>query len=529
MAEIYHNNSQLKSVGVSVAYTPEQIAEYIKCRDDPVYFINNYCKIISLDEGIIPFKLYPCQENKVRVIQENRKVILMEGRQQGKTTVSAAFILWFVNFQSAKSVAILANKAAAAREVMARIQLMFELLPDFIKQGVVTYNKGDIELENKSKVFTGATSATGIRGKSCNLLYVDETAFISNSVAEQFFASVYPTISSGKTTKILLSSTPQGYNHFYTFWNDAQNKINDFVPLFIPYWEIPGRDASWADEQRRQLGEVKFNQEILCNFLGSSYTLLPGDTLSKLSPVLPIYSKDNLNVYEIPIKDHIYVAVADVAKGVGGDYSVITVIDITEPPFRLVAKYRDNTISPLLLPNVIYKIATDYNKAYTLLEINISEQVSHILYYELEYENLLLIDRKSTGLNRGQRLSGGFGTKPQLGVQTDKKVKRIGCSNLKSLMMENKLLIPDGDIISELSTFIETRDSFAADDGYHDDLVMTLVLFAWLTTQAGFKELSRIDIRKDMYSSQMQYINDSLTPAGFYSDGSETETVLLNF
>jgi len=528
MAQVYLGNPNLKAAGVTVPFTEDDVIELRKCRKDPIYFIENYCKIITLDYGLQPFKLYECQREKVKIIHENRKVILMEGRQQGKTTTSAAYILWYTIFQDSKTVAILANKATAAREVLNRYQLMYEHLPKWMQQGVITWNKGDVELENNSVVFTAATSSSGIRGKSVNMLYVDETAIIPNNVAEDFFTSVYPTISAGTTTKILLSSTPLGYNHFWKFWNDAEQGNNDFVPLFIPYWKIPGRDEKWAEEQKRQLGELKFNQEVLCTFLGSSLTLIRADVIAKLNPTNNKYSKDGLDIFNKPEKDHRYVIIADTAKGIGADYSAFNIIDITEVPYKQVGKYRDNKISPLLYPNVIHKLATEYNEAYVLIEVNSSEQVASILYSELEYENILFVNRGSNG----QVVSGGFGGgKAQLGVVTDKKVKRIGCTNLKSMVEENKLIIQDVDTIAELSTFIEKRGSFAADEGYHDDLVMTLVLFSWLTSNPYFKDLNDVNMRQSMYESHIQQIEDELTPFGFYDDGQEDdrERVLANF
>jgi hypothetical protein len=528
----YNSNSLLKAAGQSMSFTEEQVKEYLKCAEDPIYFIENYCMIVTLDHGLQLFKLYDCQKKKINIIHNNRRVILMEGRQQGKTTSSAAYILWYTLFDR-KSVAILANKAPAAREVLSRYQLMYENLPKWMQQGVTGWNKGDIELENGSKVFTAATTSSGIRGKSVNMLYVDEAAIIPNTVADQFFASVYPTISAGQTTKILLSSTPLGYNHFWKFWNDAQNNRNGFVALFIPYWEIPGRDKAWAEEQRSLLGEIKFNQEVLCNFLGSSYTLIAADAIGRMSPGNIIYSKDGFDAYEMPlrpenggdIKSHIYVIVADVAQGIEGDYSAFVVIDITEMPWRVVAKYRDNKISPMLYPSVIYKIANEYNEAYVLLEINVSDQVADILHSEYEYENILMINRGATG----QVVSGGFGGgKTQLGVVTDKKIKRVGCTTFKSLVEEQKLLIPDADIISEISTFVQVKQSYEADDGYHDDLVMPLVLFSWLSTNAYFKDLQDINIRKVMYENKIKMIEDQLTPFGFYNDGS-TNSELLDF
>ena len=448
MAEIYNSNSNLKAAGVTVQFTPENIQEYIKCSQDYVYFIENYCYIVTLDHGLQLFKLYDCQKNKLHIIHQNRRVILMEGRQQGKTTTSAAYILWYTLFQANKTVAILANKATSAREVLNRYQTMYELLPQWMQQGVTTWNKGDIELENGSKVFTSATSASGIRGKSVNLLYVDEAAIIPNQVAEEFFTSVYPTISAGQTTKILLSSTPLGYNHFWKFWNDAENGRNGFTPLFIPYWEIPGRDDKWAAEQKAMLGELKYNQEVLCKFLGSSLTLIDSSTIEYMSTCPTVYSKDGLDLYEYPIKaerddeeklvrkPHSYVIVADTAKGVGGDYSAFVIIDITEVPYKLVGKYRDNKIAPMLYPTIIHKVARDFNDAYVLIETNSSEQVAHILHNELEYGNLVFVNRST---KTGQIVSGGFGGgKTQLGVNTDKRVKRIGCFTFKSLLEEKK-------------------------------------------------------------------------------------------
>ena len=529
----YNGNSSLKRTGIEISYTEEQILEVAKCAEDPVYFIDNYCYIVTLDHGIQPFKLYDCQKEKIKLIHDNRKVILMEGRQQGKTTSAAAYILWYTLFQDSKTVAVLANKASTAREIMSRYQLMFEHLPAWMQQGIKTWNKGDIELENGSIVFTAATTAAGIRGKSVNLLYIDEAAIIPNTVADAFFTAVYPVISAGQTTKILITSTPLGYNHFWKFWNDAVNGNNDFVPMFIPYSKIPGRDEKWALEQRRQLGDLKYNQEVLCKFLGSSLTLINSDTIEYMSTCPTVYSKDGLDLYEYPVKGerndneelikkpHSYVIVADTAKGVGGDYSAFVIIDITEVPYKLVGKYRDNKIAPMLYPSIIHKVAKDFNMAYVLIEINSSEQVAHIMHNELEYENLVFVNRNTKS---GQIVSGGFGGgKTQLGVQTDKRVKRIGCFTFKALVEEKKLLITDADTISEISTFIQVRDSYEADDGYHDDLVMPLVLFSWLTTNPYFKELNNVNLREAMYQERIKQIEEEVVPFGFVLTGTEEE------
>ena len=517
----YNGNPNLKQIGTQMSYTLEQVREITRCIQDPIYFIETYCQIVSLDRGLIPFKLYDCQKEKVNIILNNRKVILMEGRQQGKTITAAACILWYTLFQENKTVAILANKSSAAREVLSRYELMYEMLPIWMKHGVKTYNKGDIELENGSKVFTAATSSSGIRGKSVNWLYIDEAAIIPNNVAEQFFTSVYPTISAGETTKILLTSTPLGYNHFWKFWNEAEQGLNGFKTMFIPYSKIPGRDQKWADEQRAMLGELKFNQEVLCRFLGSSNTLINPDTIGQMSVKPYSYSKDGLDVFVEPEEDHVYMLVADTSRGVGGDYSAFTVMDITSYPYSVVAKYRNNKISPLLFPNIIYKVAKDYNKAYCLIEINDNgQQVADSLYMDLEYENVFFVGSNSKS---GQYLSGGFSQGATLGVRTTKQVKRLGCTSLKSLVEGHKLLIHDPDIINEISTFIEVRGTHKADEGYFDDLVMTLVLFSWATNESFFKDLTDTNLRKALYEEQFKQIEENLTPFGIIDNGTPEE------
>jgi len=520
----YHGNPNLKSIGHQHEFTSEQIQEIVRCQKDPIYFIETYCHIVSLDKGLIKFTLYDCQKEKVRVILDNRKVVLMEGRQQGKTVTAAACILFYTLFQENKTVAILANKGASAREVLDRYQIMYENLPIWMQQGVRTWNKGNVELENGSKIFTAATTGSGIRGKSVNWLYIDEAAIIPNNVAEQFFASVYPTISSGTTTKILLTSTPLGYNHFWKFWNEAEQNKNGFISHFIPYWKIPGRDEAWADEQLRTLGEVKFNQEVLCQFLGSSNTLINGKTLGFMSSVDPEYHNDmGLDLYEHPVKGKLYVISVDVARGVGGDYSAFTVVDVTDMPYKLVGKFRNNTIAPMLFPDIIHKTAKDYNNAFVLIETNdIGGQIADIMHGELEYENILA----TVSENGRTYISPGFSKTTTLGVRTTKSVKRQGCFAIKSLLEEKKLNIFDAEVIHEFSTFIEKNGSYTADEGYHDDLVMSLVLFGWLSSNQYFRELTDVNVREKMYKQQMLQIEEELTPFGFIDDGSE-ETMFV--
>lgn len=520
----YHGNPNLKRVGYKHDWNKEQISEYMKCKEDPIYFIENYCMIVTLDQGLQPFKLYDCQKKKVDFIMDNRRCLLMEGRQQGKTVTAAACILHYTIFQDSKTVAIMANKSNAAREVLARYQIMYENLPIWMQQGVKTWNKGDVDLENGSRVFTAATTASGIRGKSVNWLYIDEAAIIPNNVADEFFTSVYPTISAGETTKILLTSTPLGYNHFWKFWNESEKGTNGFKNMFIPYSEIPGRDEAWAEQQLQLLGELKFNQEVLCEFLGSSNTLINGKTIAVLSSIDPNYTNDGLDIYEEPQKDKYYVLVADVARGIGGDYSAFTVMDVTAMPYKVVAKYRHNKISPLLYPNIIDKVGRDYNNAFVMIESNdIGQQVLDILHQENEYENIFTTVTE----NGKQYITPGFGKTARLGVTTSKAVKRQGCFAFKSLMEEKKLLLFDADIIQELSTFIERSGTFQADEGYHDDLVMSLVLFGWVTTNSFFSDLTNVNVREGIYNSEMRMIENDLTPFGEILDGSEPEMEVI--
>ena len=505
----YHGNPNLKSIGHKHDFTEEQVKEYLKCSEDAIYFIENYCQIVTLDKGLQPFKLYECQKKKVDIIVNERKVILMEGRQQGKTVTAAACILHYTIFNADKTVAIMANKTASAREVLLRYQTMYENLPIWMQQGVKTWNKGDVELENNCRVFTAATTSSGIRGKSVNWLYIDEAAIIPNNVADDFFASVYPTISAGETTKILLTSTPLGYNHFWKFWNESEKGHNGFVNHFIPYTDIPGRDAKWAEEQLKLLGELKFNQEVLCNFLGSSNTLINARTIATLSSKDPIFENDGLNIYEAPQEKNYYCITVDTARGIGGDYSAFVVFDITAMPYRVVAKYRNNKIAPMLYPNIIAKVGEDYNNAFVLVENNdIGGQVVEILHEEIEYDNIF---STVTEKNR-QYVTPGFGRAARMGVNTSKQVKRQGCFNFKSLMEESKLLVFDADIIGEISTFIEKGHSYQADEGYNDDCVMCMVLFGWLSTMPFFKELVDVNTRDGLYNQEMQSISQNLTP-----------------
>ncbi len=517
----YLGNRLLKPTNVPQPFTKHEVEEYVKCRDDIVYFLKNYVKVIHVDHGLIPFDLYDYQQDLIDTLHNNRYVIVKSARQSGKSVTSLGYILHYILFNQTKIVGMLANKASTSRELLGRLQTAYQHLPKFLQQGIVEWNKGNIELENGSKIIASSTSSSAIRGYSFSLLFLDEFAFVQRTIADAFIKSVYPTISSGKDTKIIMVSTPNGYNLFYKFWNDAVEGNNQFKTFKIHWTSIPDRDQEWRKKIISDIGEEAFRQEYEADFLGSSNTLISYEKLQELSYSSPIFSKNNLDVYEEPEMNHIYAITVDTARGQGLDYSTFTVFDTTAVPYQIVAKYRDNMIAPLLFPNIINNIGKKYNDAYILVESNdIGAQVADVLHHDLEYENLLTVAWYG---RHGQQLSSGHKKDISYGVRTTKNVKKLGCSNLKSMIEEDKLLIPDYDIISELTTFVTVGDTFGAEEGSNDDLVTTLVLFGWVVDQQYFKELSNLNIREKLYQTKMDSIEDMTIPFGIIDDGLDDE------
>jgi Terminase large subunit, T4likevirus-type, N-terminal/Terminase RNaseH-like domain len=507
----YLGNPSLKKIGILQQLTAEQVDQFIKCSEDPVYFIENYVKVVTLDKGFVGINLYPFQKNAINEINNSRQVIVKAGRQTGKTTMIVGYILWYIIFNSDKTVAILANKAATAREILDRIKKAYESLPMWIQQGVRTWNKGDIELENNCRVLANSTASSAIRGFSISLLYLDEYAFVPPNIADEFFTSVYPTISSGKTSKILVSSTPNGMNHFYKMWTEAVEGRNGFKFIEANWRQVPGRDQAWADIQRSALGEQKYLQEMECEFMGSSGTLISGMALKALTFIKPIHdsSISGLCVYENPIPNHNYAITVDTSRGKGLDYSACIVVDVTSVPYKLVATYKDNDISPIVYPTILKRLGEYYNSAHILIEINdIGQQVSDILFDDYAYDNILSTVEKDKKI----ALSWGYGNKSVRGIRTTKSVKRLGCSMLKNIIESQKILIQDFEVITELSTFIAKNNSYEADEGCHDDLVMCLVLFSWMTNQELFSEITDTNIKQKLFEQQMKQIEDEMLP-----------------
>ena len=520
--EIYLGNPNLKKANVSTNFTKKQIAEYLKCAENPVYFIRKYIKIVSLDEGVIPFKMYDFQEDMVSKFHDNRFNIAKLPRQSGKSTIVTAYLLWYVLFNDNVNVAILANKAATAREMLGRLQLSYENLPKWLQQGILGWNKGSLELENGSKILAASTSASAVRGMSFNVIFLDEFAFVPNHIADQFFSSVYPTISSGKSTKVIIISTPHGMNMFYKLWHDAERNQNEYVPTEVHWSQVPGRDEVWKEQTIKNTSEAQFKVEFECEFLGSVDTLISPSKLRTMAYHDPIKENRGLALFEQVIPEHDYILTVDVSRGVGHDYSAFTVFDTSELPYRLVARYKNNEVKPIVLPNIVVDVAKNYNNAYILCEVNdIGGQVADIIQYDLEYENLLMASMRGRA---GQQLGQGFsGKKTQLGIKMSTATKQVGCSNLKALIEEDKLVIPDYDTIAELTTFIAKGQTFQAEDGCNDDLAMCLVIFSWMAMQPYFKEMHDNDVRARIYADQRDAIEQDMSPFGFVSDGMDDE------
>ena len=524
--KIYLGNPNLKKANVPIEFNEEQIKEIVKCKDDPVYFAKNYIKIVSLDEGLVPFDIYPFQEKLVNNFHNNRFNICKMPRQSGKSTTVVSYLLHYVVFNANVNVGILANKASTAKDLLGRLQLAYENLPKWMQQGVMVWNKASLELENGSKIIAASTSASAVRGMSFNIIFLDEFAFIPNHIADEFFSSVYPTISSGKTTKVIIVSTPKGMNHFYRLWHDAERGRNEYVPTEVHWSEVPGRDAKWKEQTIANTSPQQFQQEFECDFLGSSDTLISSSKLKSMVFDDPIKSNKGLDIYQEPIDERSYILTVDVARGVESDYSAFIVFDITEFPWRVVGKYRNNQIKPMLFPNIIEEVANAYNKAYVLVEVNdIGEQVANILHFDLEYDHILMCAMRGRA---GQIVGQGFsGNKSQLGLKMSKTVKKIGCSNLKTLVEDDKLMFNDYEIISELTTFIQKNQSFEAEEGANDDLAMCLVIFSWLVVQPYFKEMTENDVRKRIYEEQKNQIEQDMAPFGFILDGLEEEEIII--
>lgn len=662
----YNNNPKLKAAHNKISFTQAQMEEYIRCATDVIYFCENYVKVVSLDEGVVPFKMWDFQKRMVESYTKNRFNITMCPRQVGKSiTVICGFVLHELLFKDQQNWAILANKGALARDQLEKLQLSYEQLPMWLQQGVVVWNKGSVTLENGSKVIAAATSASAVRGNSYNGIMLDEFAHVQTNLQEKFFNSTYPTLASGKTTKMIIVSTPLGMNLFYKLWNDAVKAVgekgkNEYAAMRVHWWEVPGRDAEykrvtiantsqrqWDQEQEcvagstlvtlrdksskekktisieeayyhigiqnefdiltasgfksftgirklddRTLLSIKFsnkttiectpshriktpsgyteaihldvadvvftktNKEMIvhdievvsgehsvfdilgvedtqsyitnsvvshnCEFLGSEETLISGMKLRALAWRDPIFDdQKGLKLYENPEPNHAYVATVDTSEGIGGDACAISVFDVTQVPYKQVAAYKNNEVSVYVFPSILCQLATKYNEAIVLVEVmSTGRQVVDMLRQDLEYENIVMVDSNQ---KKGQTIGGGYKKTATFGLKTNKATKTIGCMNLKSLVEQDKLLFYDFDTIQEMYSFVLKNGTYKAEEGRHDDMAMTLVLFAWMTAQKYFTELTDMDVRQHILNDFNETHYDELTPVGFFTTGKETE------
>lgn len=517
MSKGYNNNPNLPREDYRHAFTQKEMDEFIKCADDPVYFAMTYMKIINVDRGLIPFEMWDFQQEMLMSFHNNRFSICKLPRQVGKTTTSVAYLLHYILFNESVNVAVLANKSAMAREILGRLQLAFEYLPRFLQQGVKEWNKGSIELANGSRIMADSTSGSSIRGRSFNIVFLDEFAFVPNNIAEAFFMSTYPTISSGSTTKVIIVSTPNGLNLFYRMWEDAIKQRSEYKPIEIHWSMVPGRDEAWKEQTIRNTSADQFRQEFECEFIGSTNTLIHPVKLRSLVWQDPIGIEGNIRVYKKPNPSRTYCMTVDVAEGQGLDYSTFSIIDVSEIPYQVVATFKDNKISPFLFPTIIVQTAKIFNEAFILVEINsIGLQVADIIHYELAYENLIKIEAKG---KQGQQQTPGFKKKIAFGLKQSTQTKMIGCTNLKTLVESDKLIINDESTINELMTFSADKKSFKAEEGNNDDMAMTLVNFGWLTGQKYFKENINNDIRKTLQKEILNVMDQDMVPFGIIDNG----------
>jgi hypothetical protein len=520
----YLGNANLKRSNIKLEFSKEQIAEYIKCAGDVEYFCATYVKIVHVDKGLIQFQPYEYQKRMFKTFDNNRYSVCKMPRQVGKTTGVVGYLLHKLLFNETFNCAVLANKESQSIEILSRMQLAYEWLPKWLQQGIVEWNKKSIELENGSKCLAGATTSSAIRGRSFNLIYLDEFAFVPRNLQDQFFSSVFPTISSGASTKVLITSTPNGMDLFHKIWIESEQQKNNFARVDVHWSDVPGRDQAWADDMIRNTSRDQFRQEFECEFLGSSNTLIHPAVLSKLVWFDPVKDLHDVRIYKEPVKDHFYALTVDVSEGLGLDSSAFTIVDCSVMPYEVVATYDNNMMQELLYPTLLANVGRYYNNAAILIEINTGTQVVNILHQDLEYDNIVYT---RTSGRKGTVLGGNAGSQNRMGIKTTKVTKRSGCSNIKSLIEQNQIILNDYKIIKQLSTYVVDGTTYNAEEGHHDDLVMCLVLFAWMVSQNYFKDVSNTDIRQKILEDNERQIEEDLTPFGMYDDGMPEEIVSI--
>lgn len=525
----FRANPLLKKPGVLMNPDPAMVEEYRKCASDPDYFIRRYMKIVHVDRGLIPFHMYDYQKKIVKTVRNNRYSLINMCRQSGKSTAIVGFVCHYMLFNDFKNIAILANKESTAMEILGRVQRAYQHLPMWLQSGVTEWNKKTCELENGCKITAAATSSDTIRGHSFSVVIIDEAAHIEGW--EDFFTSVYPTISSGAETKLVLISTPKGLNHFYKLWRESEQGKNEYERIEVQWKDVPGRDLEWKEKTLAAMSynNDKFAQEYECSFLGSSNTLIAGWKLKELIWEEPINEKDGLRQYDAPKPKRNYAITVDVSEGKGLDYSTFVVSDISQMPYKMVCCFRSNQMTATDFGTYVHHMAIAYNQAHVLVETNVpmGYEVARYLYSDLEYENVIFTKNRG---RKGLSITTAGGDGVMMGLKTSKQTKASGCSLLKMLVEGNQYVINDFHTIEELNRFSKnTRGLWAAEEGSHDDMTMCLVNFAWMTGQDYFLELTDINTMDNLSELEKDRLGQEMMKFGYIDNHQpEEETTPFN-
>jgi len=462
---IAYDDKHIVRPGREIQFTPDMVKELSRCANDIVYFCEKYVTIIHPIKGEMIIKLYPFQKEMIKAMAENRFSIFCCGRQLGKSTCACIYLLWYALFNPTKTVAILANKQSTAASLIGDIKKAYAMLPAWMKPGVIKYDQLEIGFENDSRIFARATSADALRGESVSLMLADEFAFVPQEIAEDFWVSNFPTLSTGGS--VVVVSTPNGTaGKFYQLWTNAvTNKDSKWKHMKVSWESHPDRDAAWKEAQLQALGKIKFAQEHSVSFTGSAYTLIDGDTLSKLKSLDPVfYPEEGYYMWVKPVQNKIYMVTCDVAKGSNNDFHVASVWDVTQwhvnGRIEQVAIYRRNDVSIFDFKDKIKQICLQYNHAMAVIENNnLGSVVVQNLYFEDGYDNVWYdVDKGDYGIN------------------ANAKTKPLALSYFKEDVESGKMLIRSQDMLSELSYFEEVRTGiFQARQGrgFFDDTVVS--------------------------------------------------------
>jgi hypothetical protein len=513
----FKGNDNLRHAREKLQLTPEQLLEFNRCREDPLYFVENYVKILSLDsKQLVNFKLREYQLDLFWKVIKDREVIAKWARQSGKTTTVAAAMAWLILFNTNYRVLIVAHMHEKAIEVLDVVKQIYEYLPPHLQHGVINWGKKSIRIGNKSMIKTAGTSGSSGRGGTYHFLYMDEFAHVPGHIAEDFWNSVLPTISSGKDTKVVVTSTPKGLNFFFKLWDDSEKGINKYNRSEINWWDVPGRDDAWRVDIIKSRGEDYFRQEFASEFLGSSNTLIKGEVLKRLVYRRPVYHSDNLDIYKEPEPGRIYAITVDLGEGIGQDYSVIMCFDITHMPYEVAAVYRSNWDPTMKMPLLIYNMGKKYGNCMVVIETaSEGASVAKTLHYDMMYPYVL---STTTTTKHGQKISGGFAANSRYGIKMTVGTKRLGCTTLKALVEGDQLFINDEKLRSELFNFAAKGNSFEAENG-HDDHVMCCVMFGWLVDQGYIRNINNVNMHMTMADKYRMEMEDQKSPLLIHDNG----------